>query len=97
MNFMEVIKQIDLFDGEAIVCMQEPWTMNSEVRLARLDEKRRLPSSVTSDGFSYFMGIAHSREILEILAGKDVTNERRGALLIHYASTDTFPDWAYVE
>ncbi len=96
MQLQHAIARLDEFDDEQIICAVKPWTATSEAVLTLPDQRARVPEEIEQAGFAYFLEVAVAKEVIEVLHTDD-TSERRLRLLICYAETDAFPDWAYLE
>jgi hypothetical protein len=54
-----------------------------------------MPPEVTADGFEYFLEVSVINEVLRLLDGKGATDDKKLALVMHYAQFDAYPAWAY--
>ncbi len=91
MTLIEIIRDLESFDNEGIICAVKPWTENSKAIVVVEPEARRLPTEAANLGMEYFLDIFVVREFLEDwTASLDTqpTLQEKCARLIQYAIDD---------
>ena len=91
MTLIEVIRDLESFDNEGIICLTKPWTENSKAIVVVETEARQLPAEAAMLGMEYFLDVFVAREFLEDwTANLDArpTLQEKCARLIQYAIND---------
>jgi hypothetical protein len=91
MTLLEVIRNLESFDGEGIICARKPWTENSQAVVIVEPGARRLPTEAEKLGLEYFLEVFIAREFFEDwTANLDAkpTLQQKCARLIKYARND---------
>jgi hypothetical protein len=90
-TLIDIIRDLDSFDNEGIICATKPWTESSHAIVVIEPQARRLPAEAEKFGMSYFLDVFIAREFLEDwIANLDAspTLQQRCARLIQYAIND---------
>ena len=95
MTLEEVVRDLDLLDADATICVRRPWSGSAECIVISLDANLRLPQHVKDAGFEYFLERFVADEVLEVFGEHVPSNEEKLRLLIFYADNDAYPDWVY--
>lgn len=95
MNLGEALDQIETRAPDEVVFAKEPWTLQSEALVGRLDERWWVPAEIASQGFVYFLEVSVATEVLALIGGRPVSAEERRELLLYYAENDAYPDWVF--
>ena len=91
MTLIEIIRDLESFGSEGIICAAKPWTENSKAIVAVEPGARRLPAEAANLGMEYFLDVFVAREFLEgWMANLDAqpTLQEKCARLIQYAIND---------
>ena len=91
MKLIEVIRDLQSFDKEGIICAAKPWTENTEAIVVVQPQARRLPDEAQRLGMEYFMEVFIAREFLQDWAANlktEPTIQEKCARIIKYAITD---------
>jgi hypothetical protein len=91
MPLIDVIRDLDLFDNEGIICAAKPWTEDSKAIVVVDPQARQLPAEAAKLGLEYFLDVFIVREFLEDWRSSlDVqsTLQEKCARLIQYALKD---------
>lgn len=91
MILLDVIRDLETFENEGIICARKPWTENSEAIVVIEPQARRLPAEAEKLGMDYFLDVFIARDFLEDWkANLDIepTLQQKCARLIKYAITD---------
>ena len=91
MTLIEIIRDLDSFDSEGIICAKKPWAESSQAIVVVEPQARRLPAEAEKLGLDYFLDVFIARELLEDWkANLDVepTLQEECTKLIQYAATD---------
>jgi hypothetical protein len=91
----EAVKQLDILDEDAILCVRQPWAPSAECVVVAPDENFAVPKHIKGAGLAYFLEVHVAREVLGVFGKKSPTHEEKVRLLIHYAENDAYPDWVY--
>ena len=65
MTLLDVIRDLDSFDNEGIICATKPWTENSQAIVVVEPQARRIPAEAEKLGMDYFLDVFIVREFLE--------------------------------
>lgn len=90
-TLMEVIRELESFDNEGIICATKPWTENSQAIVVVEPEARRIPVEAEKLGMAYFLDVFIARDFLEDWIGNldaEPTPREKCARLIQYAIND---------
>ena len=90
-TLIEIIRDLDSFDSEGIICATKPWTENSPAIVVVDPQARRLPPEAEKLGMDYFLDVFIAREFLEdwmATLDYESTLQQKCARLIKYALTD---------
>ena len=91
MTLIEVVRDLDSFANEGIICATKPWAGNSRSIVLVVPEARRLPEEASNLGLEYFLDVFIAREFLEDwTANSSVqpTLQEKCERLIQYAIDD---------
>lgn len=91
MTLLDVIRELESFDDEGIICAIKPWTGNSQAIVVLEPGARRLPVEAAILRMDYFLEVFIAREFLEDWAASleaKPTVEAKRARLIRYAISD---------
>jgi hypothetical protein len=91
MTLIEVIRNLESFDNEGIICATKPWTENSKAIVVVEPQARRLPAEDAKLGMEYFLDVFIAREFLEDWTPNldaPPSLQEECARLIQYALTD---------
>lgn len=91
MTLLEIIRNLESFDNEGIICARKPWAENSEAIVVVEPQARRLPAQAERLGLDYFLDVFIVREFLEDWTAnldKEPTLQEKCARMIKYAITD---------
>jgi hypothetical protein len=91
MTLIEVIRNLESFDNEGIICARKPWAENSEAIVVVEPEARRLPAEAEKLGLAYFLDVFVARDFLQdwtVNLDAEPTLAQKCARLIKYAVTD---------
>jgi hypothetical protein len=100
-KLLDVVKWVQASDEGDLsmktICVREPWTVDSETTVVKLDEESRLPTDALATGLKYFLEATVAREVLDVLRDRPTKSSTEDAchLLIHYAENDAYPEWVY--
>lgn len=89
----EVISQLNQLSDETFMCVRRPWSFESDVALVPFPHDLRIPESVKSEGYEYFLEVSTAKEILEGFIERKPTLRQTTDFIIHYAEHDAFPQW----
>lgn len=95
MTLDEAVENLDMMDGDGILCVRRPWTPSSECVVAAPDHDLGVPNHVKDAGFAYFLEVHVAQEVLGAFGDKPPTHQEKVRLLIHYAENDAYPEWIY--
>ena len=90
-TLFEVVKNLDSFDEESTIYLEEPWTENSKAIVTLEPDTGGLPKKVKEEELRYFLEIFIAREFLEEwIASLDITPtlHQKCERLIQYAAFD---------
>jgi hypothetical protein len=91
MTLIEIIRDLDSFDSEGIICAKKPWTEDSHGIVVVVPQARRLPAEAEKLGMDYFLDVFIARDFLEDWRANldaEPTLQQKCARLIKYAITD---------
>jgi len=91
MKLIDVIRELESFDKEGIICATAPWTENSPAIVIVEPKARRLPAEAERLGMKYFLEVLIARDLLEdwiANVASPPTLQEKCARLIKYAITD---------
>lgn len=91
MTLIEIIRDLDSFDSEGIICAKKPWSENSEALVVVEPQAQRLPAEAEKLGMDYFLDVFVAREFLEDWSANlnaEPTLQQQCARLVQYAITD---------
>lgn len=91
MTLIEIIRDLETFDNEGIICAKKPWTGNSEAIVVVEPQAQRIPAEAEKLGMDYFLDVFIAREFLEDWKSNlDAypTLQQKCARLVKYAITD---------
>src|SRR5438874_2936563 len=91
MELLDVIRDLDSFEQEAIICAGKPWTENSPAIVVAEGRPRGIPTEARRLGMDYFLEIFIARELLEDWTrtlDTEPTLQAKCARVIRYAITD---------
>ena len=91
MTLLDVVRDLDSFDNEGIICATKPWTENSHAIVVVEPQARRLPAEAEKLGMDYFLDVFIGRELLEDWTANldaEPTLQQKCARIIKYAITD---------
>ena len=90
-TLIEIIRSLDSFASDGIICARRPWAENSEAIVVVDLEARHLPLEAEKLRMDYFLEVNIARDFLEDWGASLIpkpTLEERCARLIKYAFTD---------
>jgi hypothetical protein len=91
MTLIEIIRDLESFENEGIICVAKPWTENSKAAVIIDPQARRLPREAVELGLEYFLDVFIVREFLEDWTAnlsREPTLQEKCARIIQYAITD---------
>jgi hypothetical protein len=91
MTLIEIIRDLDVFDVEGMICASPPWTADSEATVIVEPQARQFPAAAEKLGLEYFLDVFIARDFLEDwIANLDTepTSQQKCERLIKYASND---------
>jgi hypothetical protein len=91
MTLIEIIRSLNSFNSEGIICAKKPWTESSPAIVVVEPQARQLPEEAEKLGLDYFLDVFIARDFLEDWkANLDVepTLQEKCSRLIQYAATD---------
>jgi hypothetical protein len=91
MTLVEIIRDLESFDSEGIICAKKPWTEDSQAIVVVEPQARRLPAGAEKLGMDYFLDVFVARDFLEDWRANldaEPTLQQKCARLIKYAITD---------
>ena len=91
MKLIEIIRDLESFDNEGIICAVKPWAENSEAIVVVESGARRCPAEAADLGMEYLLEVFVAREFLDgWVASLDTrpTLQEKCARLIQYAIND---------
>lgn len=94
-NLAGVLDRIVNLNDDEVIFAREPWTLETEALIGRLDANCGIPASISEEGYAYFLEAHVAKEVLQVLGERKSTVEQRRALLLHYAQHDAYPQWVY--
>ncbi len=95
MRLMELVKQLDTLDLDAIICVQRPWSPEAECIITRPAADFGVPPDVKESGFAYFLEVNVVQDVLRVFGDNAPTEDERMHVLIYYAENDAYPEWVY--
>jgi hypothetical protein len=95
MRLMEIVKQLDTLDLDAIICVQRPWSPVAECIITLPAADFGIPAEVKEAGFMYFLEVHVAHDVLRIFGDNAPTEDERIRILIYYAENDAYPEWVY--
>lgn len=91
MTLTEIIRDLESFDNEGIICAAKPWTENSKAIVVVEPGAEQLPAEAENLGMEYFLEVFIARGFLEDCAahlGAQRFLQEKCARLIQYAIND---------
>ena len=91
MQLLEVTRHLAELSIDDTIFARVPWSPDSEALIAPLTGDHRVPPSITERGFSYFLEVAVSLEVMEGWHASQPTDSSLLAAcerLIYYATHD---------
>jgi len=91
MRLIDVIRDLEVFENEGIICATEPWTEDSKAIVVVENEARQLPAEAAKFGMEYFVEVFVAREFLQDWRAnldRPPTLVEKCARLIQYAIND---------
>ena len=88
---IDVVRDLDSFDSEAIICAKQPWAEDSQAMVIIDPQARRIPAEAESVGMTYFLEVFIARDFLigwRANLNTEPTLQQKCARLIEYAITD---------
>jgi hypothetical protein len=92
MTLLDVIKDLDSFDSEHVICAGRPWSIDSEAVVGPGAD--RIDEMVARYGKDYFLEVDIAREAVEGWLSNVTTKpspEELCEVVIHYAQYDAWP------
>jgi hypothetical protein len=97
MLLRDVLNEIGCLNPADTLYVQQPWSLDSVTLVLATGSTRDELYEAKKSGFAYFLEVFAIREVLEGDEAEALANERKIALLIHYATEDAYPDWLFAE
>jgi len=91
MTLLDVIRDLESFDNEGIICATKPWTESSQAIVVVEPQARRIPAEAEKLGMNYLLDVFIAREFLnDWIANLNIepTLQQKCARIIKYAITD---------
>jgi len=91
MTLIEIIRDLESFDSEGIICAKKPWAANSQAIVVVEPQARRLPAEAEKFRMDYFLDVFIACDFLEDWRANlnaEPTLPEKCARLIKYAITD---------
>jgi hypothetical protein len=91
MTLIDIVRELDSFDNEGIICAIKPWNENSQAVVIVEPDARRMPAEAEKQGMAYFLDVFIAREFLEDWTsnlGTKPTLQEKCARLIQYGIND---------
>jgi hypothetical protein len=91
MTLIDVVRDLDTFDNEGIICATKPWCDTSHAIVIVDPNAQRIPPEAEKLGMDYFLDIFIAREFMEdwmLNLDTTPTLQEKCSRLIHYAIYD---------
>jgi hypothetical protein len=91
MTLIEIIRDLDSFETEGIICAMRPWNEDSQAIVVVNPQARRLPAEAEKLGMDYFLEVFIARDFLQGWRSNldaEPSLQQKCGRLIEYALTD---------
>lgn len=92
MKLIDLCAHLGNLQEDGVICVREPWSMESEAIVATFTNDYRIPDTVLSEGYKYFLEVAVVHEILEHYLKTNPSLMQITNFIIFYAENDAFPE-----
>ena len=95
MTLLDVIKELDSFPEDHVICATRPWTLHSDASVGPSPQSGSISEIESHYGKDYFLETDVAREVIEDWLPNFTirpSDEKLCEVVIHYAENDAYPD-----